>query len=260
MPNTYKTFVKEQVKRIVKGTLPEPIYDATIRTIHRAGLVRKMVHAAANNAYYSGQIHTAFRGKPYDHQNRPFLWYSPSMNAFFRTVDFKDRTILEFGAGHSTLWWARHAKSICAIEDNEDWYEYLAPLVSDNVELIHVTDDPEVAKKAVEGRKFDLVIVDCNGGVLDRNVCNDWSTDLISDNGAILFDNSEEHWFEDSIPMFHERGFSRVDFYGIGATKIASQSSSIYFKGDCFLWEGKTQPVKQFDFDDEELSHTPFSD
>jgi hypothetical protein len=259
MTSGFKEVIKKQAKTLIKGNLPTPVYQAGVSVLHRSGLVKKMVQAAATTASLSGQIQTAFREKPYDHKGRPFLWYSTSMGYFFKTIDFRDKTILEFGAGHSTLWWARHAKSVTAIEDGEEWYDYLAPIVPENVELVRVTDDPNVALEAVKGRKFDLIIVDCNGGVLERDVCNEWSVDLVAENGAILFDNSEEDYYKhDSIPMFYKKGFRRVDFYGIGATKTTPQCSSIHFKGDCFLWEGKHLPAKIAEFDDDTLAHTPF--
>ena len=259
MSDEYFKSIKKTMKPVIEGVLPAPIYRTTLSAVHRILLMRKMVLAAVNNAHYSGQFQTALREKPYDHRGRPFLWYSPSMMDLLKTIDFKDKTILEFGAGHSTLWWSRRAKSVVAIEDVDKWYEYLQPLIQENVELVHVTDDPNSALNAVKGRKFDFIIVDCNGGVLSRDTCNEWSTDLLTDDGAILFDNSEEDYYKhESIPMFKQRGFSRVDFYGIASTKAKPQCSSVLFKKKCFLWESSRLPVKLNEFDDDVLAHTPY--
>lgn len=255
----YYRRAKQKIDSILEKAIPAPIYKPAGRVVHRTEAILSLLEGAVRHVYYAGHIQTALRDRPYDKKGRPSIWYSPSMMDFFRTIDFRDKSILEFGAGHSTLWWSRHAKSVCAMEDNDDWYQYLSPKVADNVNLIEIKEDPNVAWETVKDQKFDLIIVDCNGGSMDRVICNEWATKLVTDNGAILFDNSEEDMYKrDSIPMFKEKGFKRVDFYGIGATKAKPQCSSILFKGDCFLWEGNNPPPKLNEYDDDQLAHTPF--
>jgi len=183
--------------------------------------------------------------KPLDRKRQPCLWYSQSIVDFFGQVDFGGRKVLEFGAGHSTLYWSERAESVVAIEDNKEWYEYLRAKIGENVELEFVDENCTNHYASLEGRKFDLIIIDCDGGPLSRVKSAEWACSSILPGGAILFDNLEMvRWSEPITELFHRKGYSRVDFYGMATAKSRPQCSSVMFKGDCFLWKGNRAPAR----------------
>jgi hypothetical protein len=54
---------------------------------------------------------------------------------------------LEFGAGQSTLWWARQAEKVVSFEADRSWDAHLSKQIPANVSL-HLVDDklPEFEK------------------------------------------------------------------------------------------------------------------
>src|SRR5260370_5803152 len=83
--------------------------------------------------------------------------------------DFAGRRILEFGAGQSTLWWARRAEFVLAFEDNKDWFQQLKPQLAANIKLELVNGQmPDIEPG------FDIIVVDG----LHRPTCSELSTKL----------------------------------------------------------------------------------
>lgn len=223
----------QQVKKIV----PEPVFQFLKK-------IATVITAPAIYFYYTGHFLTTILGKPVDRKRRPCLWYSQSIVDFLNTVDFQKKSILEFGAGHSTLWWSEHSESVVAFEDNKNWYDYLSGKISGNVDLKYVEEDKHDPLEIIDNRKFDLIIVDCDHGWLDRVKCAEWSLLLKKEHGAIIIDNSENiEWSAPIMDIFRTNGYSRVDFYGIASGKYRPQCASVFFNDKCFIWEGRSNPV-----------------
>ncbi|MDX6500285.1 MAG: hypothetical protein QOG23_3545 [Blastocatellia bacterium] len=175
-----------------------------------------------------------------DRRGNPTAWYTHSAIDFLSCKDFAGRRILEFGAGQSTLWWARRAEFVLALEDNKGWFQQLKPKLSSNVKLEFVNGQmPDIEPG------FDIIVVDG----LHRVTCAELSTKLMAAGGAIIVDNSDGYWGgEDSrtqpiIDMFRQNGFQRVDFYGWQPGVIVPSCTSLFFKERCFLFEGSENPA-----------------
>lgn len=95
-----------------------------------------------------------------DRHGRPLPWYTYPMIDLLSAKDFRGRTVLEFGAGYSTLWWASRADFVLSFEGDKAWYERLRPLVPPNVTLILVSEDLRGADKYIGTKHFDVVIID----------------------------------------------------------------------------------------------------
>jgi hypothetical protein len=81
---------------------------------------------------------------------------------------FEKATVLEFGAGQSTLWWAQKATRVVALEGDQAWLEELRGKVPQNVELHLVSVDSPLAcvdsVNQILGTQssavFDVVVID----------------------------------------------------------------------------------------------------
>src|SRR5262245_20458335 len=71
----------------------------------------------------------------------PIPWYTYPAIDFLTQRNFKDRNVLEFGGGQSTLWWSARAQSVLTIEENADWCERLRGQIGMNVTLYHFPVD-----------------------------------------------------------------------------------------------------------------------
>lgn len=92
-------------------------------------------------------------------------WIVPAAIGWLRRRIRSDWSILELGAGRSTIWFAQRAGRVVSLEDNEFWVEHtrkrLDELGLENVELRHRAVDRFAAEvEALPEASFDLVVMD----------------------------------------------------------------------------------------------------
>lgn len=105
--------------------------------------------------------------------------------------------IFEFGAGHSTIWFARRVAHVESVEARQDWYELLSDQIRElglsNVMLRYF---PLTSGKRGEytdhiltfpDNWFDLIFVDG----LSRNVCVNNSKAKVCPGGTLVVDDSQ---------------------------------------------------------------------
>lgn len=69
-------------------------------------------------------------------------WFTFPAIEFLLHLDFRDKNILEFGSGNSTLYWSGRAKSIVSVEHDNKWYKKIEQsLKLENVNLILTRHD-----------------------------------------------------------------------------------------------------------------------
>jgi SAM-dependent methyltransferase len=101
--------------------------------------------------------------------------------------------VLEFGSGMSTLWYARHAKEVCSVEDYRPWYAKVQTLLEkggySNV-VYRFADNPDYYVEFMQGDKegFDLIMVDGS----HRSRCIAQSADLLRRGGVLYLDDSDK--------------------------------------------------------------------
>lgn len=187
---------------------------------------------------HSGHWLSSIKNRAVDRRGRPIPWYSYPAIDFLSQRSYADRTILEFGAGQSTLFWAKRCSKVLAFEGDVAWFRKLVSQAPPNVDLKPVSlGDPnrcleEIQKKLSESDygKFDLIVID---GLYRREVA-ELSMHWVKPTGAIVVDNAEGYGF---FEAFKGKGFQRVDFFGHAPGILLPHCTSIYFKASCFLFD-----------------------
>jgi len=194
--------------------------------------------------YKFGHIRSAMCGRPVESLGHPVPWYTYPATQFLASKDFASKTVLEWGAGHSTLWWARRARSVTSFEADADWAAWLRTRVPPNVVIRRVAEDTSGADEFLSLQQFDLIVIDG----LDRYQCAVKSRGHLREGGALLLDDSEGHWGHDGdypiIRLFSSGGYQRIDFYGHAPGVFKPRCTSIFFQHRCFLFEGSTPPLR----------------
>ena len=204
----------------------------------------------------TGHFRSSLRARSVDRNGDPIPWYTYPAYDLLAGKDFTGRSVLEYGAGHSTLWWMKRAAGVVAIEGNEGWYRQLLGKVGKNVRLHLMKSPTEDLRPVFEGKQFDIIVIDgvdgtgCDRGQSARMVIEQ---NLLAPGGAVIFDDSEgsfdvpgNDWQKSgqNIHFFREHGFGRVDFFGYAPGQMQWRCTSLFFKGSCFLFEGKEVPRK----------------
>lgn len=226
-----------QVARIFKKSLPSPVF----------GVLRAVTTAALTPlafSYQSGHFRSALKSRAVDKSGKALPWYTYPAIDFLQQKQLANRSVLEFGSGQSTLWWAGRSKSVVSFESDPDWYEGLLGQVPTNVRLRFTDVKASDVAQELDGSKFDVIVVDG----LDRLICAKLSIGFLNEGGAVILDNSEGYWGRDGeypiIEFFKANDFSRVDFYGYAPGVILPSCTSLFFKNDCFLLAGNESPAR----------------
>jgi len=89
------------------------------------------VFASVKNAYNLliryGLLRSCFAGVAVDASGSAIPWFSHPSIEYLEGLDLSALSVLEFGAGSSTLYWSRRAKSVLAIEHNPEWADRITP-------------------------------------------------------------------------------------------------------------------------------------
>lgn len=197
-------------------------------------------------AHTTGYWRSAMAGKAVDTNGHPLPWYCIPAIEFLDIMDFSLADVLEFGSGQSTLWWARKARSVVAVEDSEAWHGYVRAEVAQlgNVRVEFEADLGAHARYPLTlGRRFDVVVID--GG--DRANCARTSLQVLAPGGLLIVDNSEGSWGAPGtypiLEMFDAAGMMRVDFNGYAPGVLTTSVTSLFFEPNC-AWLRHLGPPK----------------
>jgi len=176
-------------------------------------------------SYRTGHFRSSLKMAAVTRHGDPLPWYA-------------GKTVLEFGGGQSTLWWAAHAASVVTFEADRAWHDRIKIGMPANVDLnlvprehgkqdaFHVTN--MLATKPIQ--KYDVVIIDG----LTRGDLFDIACKYVAPNGIIICDNAEGYGFYEG---FKDRGFNRVDFYGNAPGILLPHCTSIFFNATSFVFD-----------------------
>lgn len=227
-----------RLSKAAKGILPSRVFSV-VRSLG-TGVLTPFAFS-----YQSGHINSSLKGLAVDKQGRPLPWYTYPAIELLANKNFTGRAVVEFGAGQSTLWWSERADRVLSFEDDFSWYGRLKTRVPGNVELMYTPRDASNVDEKLRDQQFDVVVIDG----LDRFACAQKALNVVTNDGAIVLDNSDGFWGENGsypiIDLFRDRGFSRVDFYGHAPGVILPACTSIFFKNSCFLLAGTENPSRR---------------
>jgi hypothetical protein len=188
-------------------------------------------------SWKSGHFRSSMKMMAVSRKGETLPWYTYPAIEFLKHRDFKDKNVLEFGGGQSSLWWAARAKQVVTLEGDPEWLADLSKRIPANVDLNLIT--MESAEKCVAQcedtltkkpyRKYDVIVID---GLLREGLPR-VALHYVADDGIIICDNAEGYGFQES---FKDSGFHRVDFYGYAPGVVLPHSTSIFFKPGAVLF------------------------
>src|SRR5262245_26495545 len=112
-------------------------------------------------AIRTGHFRSSLRSGSFTSAGEVIPWYTYPAIDFLARKKFADCSVLEFGSGNSTLWWAKQARSVVALENDRSWYERVAKAMPRNVSLHHVEDYALAGAESCIGEgPFDIIVVD----------------------------------------------------------------------------------------------------
>ena len=156
-------------------------------------------------------VFTSMQGELLNGQSEAIPLLTSSFLDWFETQQWNSLSLLEFGAGGSTIYFSKFFKSVTSYETDQSWFDKLLLKIPRSVNLVKVDSILNALNKNnIENiHNFDVILIDSgeNRAKLAR-----W---LINENykGIIFFDNSE--WYRNSIGMFLKEGYVEIPFFGL---------------------------------------------
>jgi tRNA A58 N-methylase Trm61 len=180
-----------------------------------------------------GWFRSALENSPVDATGTALPWITYPAIAFLAKRVQRHMRVFEYGAGSSTAWWAGRVEKVVSVENDARWYERVKRTAPPNVVVHFVPLEADGAySRAVgdSGDRFHVIVIDGR----DRVNCVKHSVDALTEDGVILFDNSERDAYRPALEFCETRGFRRIEFQGlVPAERGLGETSILYREGNC---------------------------
>jgi len=170
-------------------------------------------------------------GEPVDKNFEPLPWLTYSFIDFITERLSKEYNIFEFGSGNSTLFFAERVKQVSSVEHNIEWYNKLTGKIPGNSNLILSKSDnceDYIAGLKHSDKKFDLIIIDG----IHRNECCYEAANGLTERGVIIVDDSERVEYNEGIEYLTNKGFKKIDFWGIPPGMLIRKCTTVFYKSN----------------------------
>ena len=190
-------------------------HSAGDRGVRRSGL-----HTARGPITISGRLRlptARLRARFNRIPERP--WIVPASIGWLRRRIRTRWRVLELGAGRSTLWFARRAGEVVALEDNSFWVSWIEQQMAerglDNIVLRRVPIERLLAElQALPDESFDLVVVDfLESPEADRVEAVRLARSKLRPGGCLLLDDSDRPPYAEAEELL--AGWRRRRFVGV---------------------------------------------
>lgn len=151
----------------------------------------------------------------------PWITY-PALE-YISQIDFSDKTILEWGAGNSSIYFSKRFKHLTSVEHNKNWFMKVKEFGLKNQNLIHADENNYLSVVQDLETNFDVVLIDA----IMRDECVAIAPTILNDNGLIILDNSDRH--PDLCERLRKENFIQVDMHGFGPINNYTWTTTFFF-------------------------------
>lgn len=144
---------------------------------------------------------------------------------FIEHLDLRSESLLELGAGFSTLWLSKRFGRVRSLETNADWHAAISRNASSNVELSLARLD-ELEQATFEYRGEPWLLVDFAGrrtAFLGRFLTRVAGA---SRPVAIVLDNAD--WYRNGARLLQQNGYLELPFYGFKSGQSWISCTSVF--------------------------------
>jgi predicted O-methyltransferase YrrM len=136
--------------------------------------------------------------------------------------------VFEYGAGASTLWWAQRVSEVLSCEHDPQWFELTRKGVPSNAKIVHAPRDNYLyANRILEHvNEFDIVVIDGR----DRVRCARNSINALTQQGVVIWDNSDRDYYKPGFEFLQQHGFRRIDFFGMSPLVAYESATAVLYR------------------------------
>ena len=173
------------------------------------------------------------RMTPLDQDDQPLPWIPYAAVDFLAERMAPEMSVLELGAGHSTLFFMRRVARVVSIEHDRSWIQWVRARAAPNVTLLEAdgrTAEAYLAPLRATDDRFDLILVDG----AHRNEAFTAALGRLSAAGVILLDDSRRPAYGLSFEAASRAGFRHLHFEGHKAASVNIYRTTVFYRdGNC---------------------------
>lgn len=167
-------------------------------------------------------------GLPMDGRGEPVPWITYPALDYLSRLDFSQASVLEYGGGQSSLWWAARARSVTTVEARANWAQMIRDKAPENLQVIGPVEGIRYVETALQdGRRHEVIVVD---GLL-RPECTQAALPFLAEHGLLILDNSD--WYDELCTWLRGQGLMQIDFHGFGPVNDYTWCTSIFIRQQC---------------------------
>jgi hypothetical protein len=198
-----------------------------LRNLRRSRLLLSL----HNNGYLVelGWFKTLDTRVPTDAGNEYIPWCTYSYIEFIKTRLDSNMEVFEYGAGYSSIFYAKRVKNLVTVESDSGWMKTIQPLLPPNTQILFQQLDYNGQYCSVinkTDKQYDVIVVDGR----DRVNCLQKCIRNLKEEGLIVLDDSERENYRPGIEFLEKNGFRRVDFWGIAPAYFHNKCTSVFYR------------------------------
>ena len=174
--------------------------------------------------------YSSFRAsRPIDGSGGILPWWTYPSIEFLEPRLSAGLRVVEFGAGHSTLWLSARVGEVVSFESDPAWANRMRPALPGNARIIAVDSYEQVIESPpVDLGRFDLAVIDCSG---ERVRCAEFAiTHLLRSEGVLLWDNTEGPMWEKIVKLTAPHGFREISFSGMAPQVLHWSTTTVFYR------------------------------
>jgi SAM-dependent methyltransferase len=170
---------------------------------------------------------------PVDEQGEPIPWIPYAAVDFLAERLRPDMSVLELGAGYSTLFFMKRVARVLSIEHQRAWIDWVRARADANVTVAEAdAASPETYLAPLRGDsgRFDLAFVD---GVHRREAFAE-ALGRLTPRGVILLDDSQRTAYAPVFAAASDAGLRHLHFEGHKAASVNLYRTTVFYRdGNC---------------------------
>ena len=173
-----------------------------------------------------GQYQTIRRSECLNRAGDRIPWYTYPAIEFLDNLDFSQKTVLEYGSGNSSAFWAKRSKSVLSIEHDRVWFDRISTRLAPN-QSIYLRESEGDYLEAVNRSpyRYDVIVIDGKY----RSKCARLVQAHLAADGLVVLDNSD-WWKETARYLREELDLIEVDFHGFGPINDYTWTTSFFMR------------------------------
>lgn len=221
---------EKQAKKFTRGQLARRLFALCRRKTFRQRLCTLVIDGYLEEI---GWVRSAMDDAVVDAQGEPQPWTSAPFVDFIAPRLQASWTIFEYGAGASTIYYARRVARVVAVEHDEKFAAELRPRLPANatVTVQPAYSDAYAQAIAVCEPRPELVSVDGR----DRVKCVSAALAAMAPEAVLVLDDAERTEYAPAWQQLREAGFKAVEFWGLPPGGILRKCTTVFYRADNVL-------------------------